>query len=85
MRLSSLTEHEVVDRVSVHLLLVEAGGEQLDVAPPTVDALLVLHAELDHQGLVFIAEVIKTGRGGVEASVLTRLQTCGENTRVILI
>lgn len=45
---STLTKHDVVDRVSIQVLLVEARGEQLDVASATVDALLVFHSELDY-------------------------------------
>lgn len=44
---STLTKHDVVDGVSVHLLLVEARGEQFDVSSTTVDVLLVFHRELD--------------------------------------
>lgn len=42
-----LTEHDVVDGVSVHVLLFEFRGKQFDVASATVDALLVFHGELD--------------------------------------
>lgn len=65
----------------MHVLLVEAGGEQLDVASATVDALLVLHGELDDQRLALVAEVIETGRQGVETGVLARLKTCGQKQR----
>lgn len=41
-----LTKHDVVDRVSMHVLLVELGGKQFNVASTTVDALLVFHGEL---------------------------------------
>lgn len=71
-----LTKHDVVDRVSVHVLLVDVGGEQLNVAAAAVDALLVLHGELDDKRLVLVVEVIEAGRHGVEAGVLARLQTC---------
>lgn len=71
-----LTKHYVVDRISVHVLLVEVGGEQLNVAAATVDALLVLHGELDDERLVLVVEVIEAGRQGVEAGVLARLQSC---------
>lgn len=62
----------------MHLLLVEARGEQLDVASPAVDALLVLDGELDDERLTLVAEVVEAVRGSVEAGVLARLQTCGE-------
>lgn len=44
---STLTKHDVIDGVSMHLFLVEARGEQFDVSSTTVDALLVFHCELD--------------------------------------
>lgn len=70
-----LTKHDVVNRVSVHVLLVDVGGEQLNVAATAVDALLVLHGKLDDEGLVLIIEVIEAGRQGVEAGILACLQT----------
>lgn len=45
----------------MHVLLVEVGGEQLDVASTAVDALLMLHSELDDERLALVAEVLKTG------------------------
>lgn len=60
----------------MHVLLVDVGGEELDVAAAAVDALLVLHGELDDKRLVLVVEVIEAGRHGVEAGVLARLQTC---------
>ena len=46
------TEHDVVGRVAVHVRLVELAVKELDVAAATVNILLMLHRELDHQGLV---------------------------------
>lgn len=60
MKLSTLTEHDVVDRVSVHVFLVEVRGEQFNVASTTVNALLVFHSKLDDKWLALVAEVIKT-------------------------
>lgn len=79
-----LTKHDVVDRVSVHVLLVDVGGEQLNVAAAAVDALLVLHGELDDEGLVLVVEVTEAGRHGVEAGVLACLQTCKKNQEEII-
>lgn len=76
-----LTKHDVVDWVSVHFLLVDVGGEQLDVAAAAVDALLVLHGELDDEGLVLVVEVTEAGRQGVEAGILACLQTCKKSRR----
>lgn len=73
---SVLTKHDVVDRVSVHVLLVDVGGEQLNVAAAAVDALFMLHGELDDERLVLVVEVIEARRQGIEAGVLARLQTC---------
>lgn len=70
-----LTKHDVVHRVSVHVLLVHVGGEQLNVAAAAVDALLVLYGKLDDERLVLVVEVIEAGRHGVEAGILACLQT----------
>jgi hypothetical protein len=45
-------EHHVVGRVAVHVRLVQLAVEELDVPAAAIDVLLVLHCELDHQGLV---------------------------------
>lgn len=71
------TEHDVVVRVSMHVCLVEVRGEQLDVASPAVDVLLVLHSELDHQGLSLVAEGLKASRRRVEVGILAGLETWG--------
>lgn len=70
-----LTKHDVVNRVAMHVLLVDVGGEQFNVATAAVDALLVLHGKLDDERLVLVVEVIEAGRQGVEAGILARLQT----------
>ena len=57
----------------MHVGLVEVGGEDLDVASPAVYLLLVLHRELDHQGLALVAKGLEAGGHGVETSVLARL------------
>lgn len=73
------TEHDVVFGVSMHVCLVEVSGEQLDVASPAVDVLLVLHSELDHQGLSLVAEGLKASRRRVEVGILAGLETWGGN------
>lgn len=70
----TFTKHDVVLGVSVHILLVQAGREELNVAPATVNVLLVLHSELDDQWLALVAEITKTGGKGVEAGVLAGLE-----------
>lgn len=45
----------------MHILLVEAGGEQFNVTSTTVDALLMFDCELNHQRLAMVAEVTETG------------------------
>lgn len=47
VKLFALTEHDVVDGVSVHVLLFEFRGKKFDVASATVNALLVFHSELN--------------------------------------
>lgn len=59
-QLSTLTEHDVVDRVSMHVLLVQARGEEFNVASTTVNVLLMFHGELDDQSLALVVEVIKS-------------------------
>ena len=51
------SEHDVVWRFAVHVSLVELAVEKLDVAATTVDVLLVLHRELDHQRLVPVRQM----------------------------
>lgn len=59
-RASTLTKHDIVSGVSVHVLLVQVRREEFDVAATTVDFLLVLHGELDDQRFALVAEVVKT-------------------------
>lgn len=58
----------------MHILLVQAGWEEFDVTPTTINVLLVLHSELNDQWLALVAEVIKAGGKGVEAGVLAGLE-----------
>lgn len=69
------SEHDVVGRVSVQVLLVEVGRVELDVATAAVDLLLVLHCELNDQRLALVRERLEFGRDAVEARVLRRLDT----------
>lgn len=59
----------------MHVLLILVCREDLDVATPAVDLLLVFHCELDHQGLALVAEGIKVGRHSIEPGILAGLQT----------
>lgn len=61
----------------MHVLLVEAGREELDIATTTVNVLLMLHCELHHQCLVPVAERLKAGGDGVEPGILACLDPCG--------
>lgn len=45
----------------MHAVLFQGGWEEFDVAPTTVDVLLVLHGKLDNQWLTLVAEVLKAG------------------------
>lgn len=71
------TKHDVVLRIAVHVLLVQAGWEKLHVATATVDVLLVFHRELHHQRLVAVAEGLEAGGESVEPSVLAGLDPWG--------
>lgn len=59
----------------MHLSLIQISREDLHVATAAVDLLLVFHGELDDHALAFIAKRIKTGRGGIETSVLACLKS----------
>lgn len=74
---SPLTKHDVVFRVSVHVLLVQTTRKQLHVTAPTVDILLMLHRELDHQCLALVAEGFESSGQRVKSGILARLQPCG--------
>lgn len=72
-----LTKHDVVFRVSVHVLLVQTTRKQLHVTAPTVDILLVLHRELYHQCLALVAERFESSGQRVKSGILACLQPCG--------
>jgi len=73
-------EHDVVLRVTMHVLLVEVTGEHFDVATAAVDLLFMLHAELNHEILALIAErLVELCRDCVEPRILCCLQTCQYN------
>ena len=58
----------------MHCSLFQISREDLHVATAAVDLLLVLHSELNDQRLALVAERLKTGRGGIETSVLAGLE-----------
>jgi len=64
-------KHNMIWCVSMHTLLVNVAGEQLNIATTTVNFLLMLHTELHNQCLSFIAEwLVKLGRDGIETCIL---------------
>ena len=69
------TKHNIIRRLSVHILLVHTTVKHLDVSTSTVNVLLVLHRELNNQRLVLVADGGVLGRDGVELGVLAGLQT----------
>ena len=69
------TKHNIVRRISMHVLLVHATIKQLDISTSAVDVLLVLHRELDDQRLVLVGDRGVLGRNGVELSILRGLET----------
>lgn len=69
-------EHNVVLGVSVKVLLIEVRGIELGIATSTVNVLLVLHRELQNQGLSLVADgFIELGRDGVESSIFAGLNS----------
>lgn len=71
----SITKHNVVLRVSMHISLIQVGWENLDVATATVDLLLMFDSKLNYQGLALIAEWFKTSRRSIKTSILACLKT----------
>ena len=69
-------EHDVVRALPVHVLGVQTGRDQLDVASAAVDVLFVLHLELNHQILPLVAERVELGGDRVEPGILGRLDSC---------
>ena len=59
----------------MHGSLLQVSREDLHIATTAVNLLLVLDCKLDDHRLAFIAKRLKTGRGGIETSVLACLQT----------
>lgn len=78
-----LTKHDIIRGVSMHIFLFEVWWEKFDVASTTVDALLVFYSELDHEGLILVAEISKAGWQRVEMSILTGLKTCKFTVRYL--
>jgi hypothetical protein len=75
-RTRNCDKDEPVGRLATELLLVDIAAEQLDVAAAAVELLLVLDGELQHQGLVLVAELRVLRRDGVEPVVLRGLDAC---------
>ena len=68
-------KHNIVGRLSMHVLLVHTTIEELDISTSAVDVLLVLHRELDDQRLVLVGDRGVLGRDGIELGVLRGLET----------
>ena len=67
----------LVTRVPIKGGLVRAHGQDFDVGTPTVQLLLVLHRELQHQVLALVGVGLQElGADGVEACIGARLDTC---------
>merc|ERR1719367_647872 len=67
------SKHDVVWRLSVHVLLIEGGGEDFHVSTATVDVLLVLYGELNDCLLALVGELVELGGHGVELGILAGL------------
>lgn len=59
----------------MHGSLIQVSGEDLHIATTAVNLLLMLDSKLNDQSLILVAERLKTGRGGIETSILACLQT----------
>ena len=70
-------EHDIVLAVAVEGGLVDIFREELGVVVTAVNVLLVLHRELDDEGLALVAEGLgELGRDGVETGILAGVETC---------
>ncbi len=69
------TKHNIVRRLSMHVLLVHTTIKELDISTSAVNVLLVLHRELDDQRLVLVGDRGVLGRDGVELGILRGLET----------
>ena len=56
-----LTEHDVVWRISMHILAIEGAVKELGISTTAVNVLLVLDCELEDQGLVLVGEGLELG------------------------
>ena len=72
----SLTEHDEVWRISMHVILSKATVENLGVTTTTVDILFVFYCELEDQGLFFATEWLELRRKGIEPGILRCLNAC---------
>jgi len=59
----------------VEFLAIEGSWSELQVGATAVDALLVLHGVLHHEGLILVTELLGDSGDSVELCVLRGLQT----------
>ena len=73
---SHLTEHNVVRRIAVEILLIGLFRIDFYVTTAAVDILFVFDCELDDQILALVREwLVESGRNTVELRILRRLNT----------
>lgn len=70
-----LTKHDVILGFWVHILLVQCGRKEFHIPTATIDALLMFYWKLNHQGLILIAEWLKSGGKGIELGIFCGLET----------
>lgn len=59
----------------MHVGLIQVRRKDLYIATTTINLLFMLDCKLNDQWFALIAERVKAGRGGIEASILACLQT----------
>lgn len=68
-------EHDKIRSIPVHVSRLKVAVEEFDIPSPTVNVLLVLHTELQHERLLLVRELGECRRQRVKVGVLSCFQT----------
>ena len=79
---NTITEHDEVGRVAMHVCLGKTAVKQFDIATATVNVLLVLDSKLQDERLVFIAEFSELGGEAIEPGIFRSLNTCSKQHKM---
>ena len=72
-----LTKHDQIGTLPINFLLVDGAVKDLEVSATTVNSLLMLYSELDHEILVLVAKRFREfGWHGIEPCILWCLDAC---------